>query len=115
MSTSTTKNGIQLILEERERQIILHGFDGKHDSQHQTGEMVDAALCYGAVASAVVRGSTAEEWPVGMFNGFSDSLIEWPWEDDAWKPSDDPIRNLVKAGALIAAEIDRLQRKEMTR
>jgi len=34
----------------------------------------------------------------------------WPWEWDQWKPSLDPIRNLEKAGALIAAEIDRLRR-----
>ena len=31
--------------------------------------------------------------------------MEW------WKPSIDPVRNLAKAGALIAAEIDRLQRQ----
>lgn len=37
---------------------------------------------------------------------------DWPWEDAAWKPVDDPIRNLVKAGALIAAEIDRLLRAQ---
>jgi hypothetical protein len=35
-------------------------------------------------------------------------LHRWPWEPEGWKPSDDPIRNLVKAGSLIAAEIDRL-------
>lgn len=34
----------------------------------------------------------------------------WPFGQDWWKPSNDPIRNLVKAGALIAAEIDRLHR-----
>ncbi len=33
---------------------------------------------------------------------------EWPWPEP-WAPSNDPIRNLVQAGALIAAEIDRLQ------
>lgn len=31
-------------------------------------------------------------------------------EEKWWKPSDDPIRNLVKVSALIAAEIDRLKR-----
>jgi hypothetical protein len=36
--------------------------------------------------------------------------FDWPWSKKWWKPSSDPIRNLVKAGALIAAEIDRLQR-----
>lgn len=109
MSSNTIKTGVELINEERERQIAREGFDAKHDAEHNAGELVDAALCYAAVASAEVRGSTAEEWPVGMFNGFTDSLIEWPWEDGWWKPSNDPIRNLIKAGALIAAEIDRIQ------
>jgi hypothetical protein len=31
-----------------------------------------------------------------------------------WKPSTDPIRNLERAGALIAAEIDRLERARCT-
>lgn len=38
-------------------------------------------------------------------------LFPWPWATDWWKPSDDPITNLVRAGALIAAEIDRLLRE----
>lgn len=38
----------------------------------------------------------------------------WPWEPGWWKPGKgnsyaDRVRELVKAGALIAAEIDRLQ------
>jgi hypothetical protein len=42
-------------------------------------------------------------------------LQDWPWDERWWKPSNDPIRDLVKAGALIAAEIDRLQRSEATK
>ena len=35
----------------------------------------------------------------------------WPWDESWFKPTpDDRIRELVKAGALILAEIDRLQR-----
>jgi hypothetical protein len=33
----------------------------------------------------------------------------WPWDESWWKPGD-RIRELAKAGALIAAEIDRLNR-----
>jgi hypothetical protein len=36
----------------------------------------------------------------------------WPWGTSWFKPSGDDIRDLVKAGALIAAEIDRLQRAD---
>lgn len=39
----------------------------------------------------------------------------WPWERKWWKPSQDQVRNLVKAAALIAAEIDRLQRLKKTK
>lgn len=34
----------------------------------------------------------------------------WPWAPEWWKPSNDPVANLVRAGALIAAELDRLAR-----
>lgn len=37
---------------------------------------------------------------------------DWPWARKWWKPSPDPIRNLVKAAALLMAEIDRLIRKQ---
>jgi hypothetical protein len=33
----------------------------------------------------------------------------WPWEDKWWKPKD-RRRDLVRAGALIVAEIERLDR-----
>jgi hypothetical protein len=39
----------------------------------------------------------------------------WPFAPERWKPSpSNRIRELVKAGALIAAEIDRLQRTKET-
>jgi hypothetical protein len=37
------------------------------------------------------------------------SPARWPWSQDWWKPTN-PRRDLVKAGALIAAEIERLDR-----
>lgn len=51
------------------------------------------------------------ENPARHYYGWDGSPREWPWDASWWKPSPDPIANLVKAGALIAAEIDRLQRK----
>ena len=41
--------------------------------------------------------------------GWDDVPNNWPW-DRSWKPSADPIRNLGRARALSAAEIDRLTR-----
>jgi hypothetical protein len=99
---------IELIAAERERQKTVEGWTPEHDDAHVGGELSWAAACYTNVGSAVIRGAVAEEFPADMMIDHGD----WPgdWDASWWKPSDDPIRNLVKAGALIAAEIDRLQR-----
>ena len=89
------KTGVELIAEERERQINGEGYTAEHDAQHTDGSMATAGAAY----ALHLRGAGV----------FSTPLI-WPWEREAWKPSDDPIRNLQKAGALIAAEIDRRQK-----
>ncbi len=92
-----SQTGVELIAAERERQITQEGWTPEHDDVHDGGEMAEAARCY---------------IPTSFSGELSDSpLDEWPWEPEWWNPSDDPIRNLVKAGALIAAEIDRLQRR----
>lgn len=94
------KSGIELITEERRRQIDVEGWTPEHDAEHAAGELGDAAMCY--------IGTTLNE-----FTEYSSELSKapyaWPWAEAWWKPSD-PVRNLVKAGALIAAEIDRLNR-----
>lgn len=88
------KTGIELISEERERQVAKEGWTASHDDHHQDSSLIRAAVCY---ADYTIRMRVREDSPA------------WPW-DDGWNPSRDPIRNLVKAGALIAAEIDRRQR-----
>lgn len=93
MSAMETKHAIGLIAAERERQIDVEGRDELHDSEHIFGEIARAAACY---AFPPEIGSRTEHWP-------------WEWHN--WKPTpDDRIRELVKAGALIVAEIERLQR-----
>ena len=65
-------------------------------------ELLEAALCYASVEHGRNGGSKDMD--------ITKELMKfWPWHRCWWKPSDDPIRNLVKAGALLAAEIDRLQ------
>lgn len=106
--------GIELIAAERQRQIEKEGWTHDHDEEHKMGELTEAAKCYATVGAAIIRGSSAEEWPVSMFDGFNDSIVEWPWEDESWKPAASAERNLIKAGALIAAELDRLHRRAAT-
>jgi hypothetical protein len=98
-------DGAVAIKAERQRQIDREGWTAAHDDEHAEAEMVAAALCYASCAAQQARGQS-----VAMGN----ILAHWPWERSWWKPSDDPIRNLTKAGALIAAEIDRLQRVRAT-
>lgn len=91
------KTGVELIAEERKRQIEIEGWTAEHDAKYVCGELTDAAVCY------AIRGYWRTRY---------DSFLKivWPWDPKWWKPSqDDRIRELAKAGALIAAEIDRLQ------
>jgi len=93
------KTGIDLITSERHRQITVEGWTREHDSAHTNSELAEAALGYAEAAATQVRGRC----------GWATQPSNWPWNSEWWKPSDDPVRNLAKAGALIASEIDRLQ------
>lgn len=95
-------DGVELIKAERQRQIESEDWTPEHDDEHQTGEISRAAISY------ATRGfyQTYSNGKVVI-----DSTLGWPWDIAWFKPSPDPVRNLVKAGALIAAEIDRIQRK----
>lgn len=105
------KTGIERITEERQRQIDVEGLTKEHDSKHDSGELADAAVCYADLAAAQVRGAGVEESVYSPRNCWGD--LDWPWDDEWFKPSENPIRNLEKAGALIAAEIDRLQNRAL--
>ena len=75
------------VLAERQRQIHAEGFDEAHDEHYTRGELTDAAVCY-------------------IWNDNS----TWPWDLKWWKPKN-RRRDLVRAAALIIAEIDRIDRK----
>lgn len=102
---------IQLIEDERVKQ-SKKGFDAEHDDVHRLGELTEAAQCHATVGGAMIRGSNPNEWPVTMFDGFNDSIVQWPFNEEAWKPKNTALQNLVIAAALLVAEIERLQRIE---
>jgi hypothetical protein len=118
-----TLTGAELIEAERQRQIRQEGWTEGHDDEHDDGSLLLAAICYAAPERVFVQ----QEHAVGM------SFVD-PWPD-SWAPSWDKRHQygngyevgngiadpetytdeqrldlLVKAGALIAAEIDRLKR-----
>jgi hypothetical protein len=85
---SEQETGINIIARERERQISEEGFTLAHDDQWTHGELIDAAVAYA-----------------------TNNVSVFPWK--IWHPSLYTIQNLARAGALIAAEIDRLQRRSL--
>lgn len=97
MHTQVSK-GAQLIEVERIRQVESEGYSIEHDTYYEKSELLGAALAYLYQAEKAANNITFLDNPPS----------NWPWPEKYWKPSVDPIANLVKAGALIAAEIDRL-------
>ena len=89
---------IALIAAERRRQIEAEGWTLEHDDQHANGELAAAAVCYAV--------------PPDMRDPRPGAIPDiWPFAARCWKPTpDDRVRELVKAGTLIAAEIERLLR-----
>lgn len=102
------KTGIELIAEERQRQIEKEGFDKKHDLEHRENDLAIAGAIYALPEKArlfVCRGKDGDKsqyYP-----------LLWPFDPLSYKPTpDDRVKELIKAGALIAAEIDRIQSQE---
>lgn len=91
--------GVSKIAVARNRQVHVHGYDDPHDDEHKTGELIRAGVAYAQVGLAQVIGAS-----------FEITSRLWPFEDETFRPDADPIQNLAKAGAFIAAEIDRLKR-----
>lgn len=96
------------IITERRRQIEKENFSQTHDDAHEKFELAAAAACYAYPLSVVIDGHGLE---IGFPNPGTLPL-GWPesWDASWWKPSGDR-RNLIKAAALIIAEIERIDRR----
>ena len=99
MSTDSSI-GVKQIGAERQRQIDIEGWTPEHDAEHDGDDLALAALAY------VMPGWRRNHW----------RMPEPDWAPGWFKPTpDDRARELIKAGALIAAAIDRLTEAEATR
>lgn len=84
---------------ERRRQIEVEGWSPAHDDEHGNGEMASAAACYCLHAGhSGVRLDCGGKVP-----------SDWPWADGWWKPKD-RRRDLIRALALLTAEVERIDR-----
>lgn len=85
------------IAAERRRQVQVEGWTAAHDDEYRFGKLAAAAACY---ALSATRRDGGDELPPF-----------WPFAPEWWKPKN-RRRDLVRAGALIVAEIERLNRAE---
>ena len=83
------------VLAERQRQQSIEGWTPEHDDQYSKSQLLWASSCY----------------VLNTIQPFSRIPMDWPWAPEWWKPTG-PRRDLVKAAALILAEIERLDRAE---
>ena len=92
------------IAAERLRQKEKEGWTLEHDDEHTDGSL---ALAAGSYCESAARPKILDRKPGGAF-----AIPKlWPksWSLDWWKPKS-PRDDLVRAGALIVAEIERLDR-----
>ena len=87
---------IEEIKKERQRQVSREGWSKGHDDDHGAGVLATAAAGYARRAFSP-KSNVAPTF--------------WPWTEDWWKPKT-PKRNLIRAAALIVAELERLERSE---
>ena len=95
LESSTVTAAAADVLAERQRQVTAEGWTPEHDDEHSDGEMALAASSYALYA---------HKKPIAPAIPYN-----WPWEPE-WFKQQGARRDLVKAGALILAEIERLDR-----
>jgi hypothetical protein len=108
--------GIGRIIAERKRQVEEEGWTPEHDAEHTDESLAMAAACY-AMPRMLYAVETSGHMP-GELSVTMTAKDPWPWKEEypdgskgnAWdkRGQHDRIRQLEIAGALIAAEIDRL-------
>lgn len=100
------------ILRERQRQIEVEGWTLEHDDEHDAGELAAAGSAYALNAADVLN-------PQSQGDGGYDftTPLCWPWAQEWWKPTGTGTnragarRDLIKAAALLVAEIERIDRR----
>jgi hypothetical protein len=94
--TGTGPTVIDEIAAERRRQIEAEGWTPEYDDEHSFGEMAIAAACYAHPG-------------IPLKDRLANVPKMWPWRRECWKPKD-RRRDLIRAAALLVAEIERLDR-----
>lgn len=109
---------IEEVAAERQRQIEVEGWSAEHDDKHINNELAHAAACFAVGETIDVSLQRLAHVSCGCrdlagcyhFGGLRQQWVWlWPWAKEWWKPKD-RRRDLIRAAALIVAEIERLDR-----
>lgn len=106
---ASRQSGAALIARERSRQIAEEGYTPEFDRAYEGLQLTWAALAY--VENAIQH---VLEPKSGWLNETDPVPAYWPWSVETWKPNG-YIDDLVRAGALLAAELDRILAVESIR
>lgn len=96
------------IAAERKRQIADENWTAEHDDSHTSGELARAAGCYALHAGGMTEMGCDRPGDLSDDDRWS-MPQHWPWDCEWWKPKN-PRRDLIRAAALIVAEIERIDR-----
>jgi hypothetical protein len=96
------------IAAERQRQIDEEGWTPEHDDTHDQGALAAAGAAYALQGASH---SANEGWR-DIYRKSAGRI--WPYDEEWWKPKD-ARRDLIRAAALIVAEIERLDRAAISR
>ena len=98
---------IKDVIYERQRQINQEFYSTENDDEYKQNELLRAAVCY---AENVIRRGWVFDSNFGPDVYQEEEVPDlWPWDLDFWKPRN-PRRDLVRAAALLIAEIERIDR-----
>jgi hypothetical protein len=104
------------IAAERQRQVSLEGYSQEHDDQHDHGELAMAAIAY---ASPIAIDGDEENWTLAVIDQEGVTEPVYPFGNYPHKlqainrgqlSKEYRIQQLIIAGALLVAEVERLER-----
>jgi hypothetical protein len=103
------------VASERKRQIEVEKYMTDEDDTYVDGQLARAAVCYAttAIVTASLLSRGLDPALIAEKSKIAGVPSSWPWDHAWWKPRG-ARRDLVRAAALIIAEIERLDRAAIT-